>query len=177
MLGEAYRMMKKYEAAASEYEKALDLKPNDFAVHLGLATLFWETKNYDKALAELQEVLAGRPNDPEASYLLGDILVTRHQYSEAEPYLAVALGGTGSTVYFAHALRGKIWASQDKTAEAIKEFQQALPGDIDGSFHFQIYRLYTRVGNQKAAAEALRESEAIRHQQAEDIRAAFERSE
>jgi tetratricopeptide (TPR) repeat protein len=177
MLGEAYRMMKKYEAAETEYRKALDLKRNDPSVHLGLATLFWETKDYDKALAELREVLTERPNDPEASYLMGDILVAGHQYSEAEPYLAAALGATGSTIYFAHALRGKIFASQDRTAEAIKEFQLALPGDSDGSFHFQIFRLYTRVGNQKAAAEALRESEAIRQRQAEDIRAAFERNE
>jgi len=177
LLGEAYRMMKKYEASKAEYQRALELKPKDSSVHLGLATLYWQAKEYDKALPELQDALAGRPNDPEASYLMGDILVARHQYSEAQPYLTAALGAAGRTVYYVHALRGKIFATQDRTDEAIKEFQQALPGDDDGSFHFQIYRLYTKVGNQKAAAAALRDSEAIRRRQAEDMQAAFERSE
>jgi tetratricopeptide (TPR) repeat protein len=177
LLGEAYRMMKKHEASESEYRKALELKPKDPTVHLGLATLYWQTKDYDKALPELQQALAGRPNDPEASYLMGEIMVARHQYSDAQPYLTVALNATGSTVYYAHALRGKILAAQDRTDEAIKEFQLALPGDDDGSFHFQIYRLYTKVGNQKAAAAALRDSEAIRQRQAQGMRAAFERSE
>ena len=177
LLGEAYRMMKKYEASKAEYQRALELKPNDSSVHLGLATLYWQAKEYDKALPELQDALAGRPNDPEASYLMGDILVARHQYSEAQPYLTAALGAAGRTVYYVHALRGKIFASQDQTDEAIKEFQLALPGDDDGSFHFQIYRLFTKVGNQKAAAAALRDSEAIQKRQAEDIRVALERSE
>jgi len=177
LLGEAYRMMKKHEASESEYRRALELKPKDPAVHLGLATLYWQTKEYDKALPELQQALAKRPNDPEASYLMGDILVARHQYSEAQPYLEAALSAAGNTVYYAHALRGKIFAAQDRTNDAIKEFQLALPGDDDGSFHFQIYRLYTKVGNERAAAAALRDSEAIRRRQAEGMRAAFERSE
>ena len=169
LLGEAYRMMKKYDASESEFQKALELKPKDPAVYLGLATLYWQAKEYDKALPDLQDALARRPNDPEASYLMGDILVARHQYSEAQPYLTAALGAAGSTVYYVHALRGKIFASQDRTDDAIKEFQLALPGDDDGSFHFQLYRLYTKTGNQKAAAAALRDSEAIRQRKAEGM--------
>jgi len=177
MLGEVYRMMRKHDAAELEYRRALELNPKDPAVHLGLATLFWQSKEYEKALPELADTLAGRPNDPEASYLMADILVARRQYSEAQPYLAAALGATGTTVYYAHALRGKILTSRDRTAEAIKEFQLALPGDTDGSFHFQIYRLYMKAGNQKAAAAALRVSEAIRQRQTEEMQAALELSE
>lgn len=176
LLGEAYRMMKKYEASEAEYRRSLELKPQEPAVHLGLATLYWQTKDYDKALPELQEALAGRPHDPEASYLMGDILVARHQFSDAQPYLTAALGAAGSTVYYVHALRGKIFASQHRTDDAIKEFQLALPGDDDGSFHFQLYRLYTQTGSQKAAAAALRDSEAIRQRKAEGMQLVFERS-
>jgi tetratricopeptide (TPR) repeat protein len=177
LLGETYRMMKKSEKSEQEYRRALELKPNDAAVRLGLATLYWQTKEYDKAVPELRDVLAGRPQDPEASYLMGDILVSRHQYSQAGPYLAAALHAAGSTAYYAHALRGKILASEDRTEEAIKELQLALPGDDDGSFHFQIYRLYVKAGNQAAAATALRDSEAIRQRQADSLQAAFARSE
>jgi tetratricopeptide (TPR) repeat protein len=176
LLGEAYRMMKKYVASEAEYRRSIELKPQEPAVHLGLATLYWQTKEYDKALPELQDALAGRPHDPEASYLMGDILVTRRQFSDAQPYLTAALGASGSTVYYTHGLLGKILASEDRTDDAIKEFQLALPGDDDGSFHFQLYRLYTKIGNQKAAAAALRDSEAIRQRKAEGMQLVFERS-
>ena len=177
LLGESYRMMKKYEASEAEYKRSLELKPQEPAVHLGLATLYWQKKEYDKALPELQDALAGRPHDPEASYLMGDILVARHQFSDAQPYLTAALGAAGRTVYYVHALRGKIFASEDRTDDAIKEFQLALPGDDDGSFHFQLYRLYTKSGNQNAAAAALRDSEAIRQRKAEGMQQVFDRSQ
>lgn len=177
LLGEAYRMMKKYEASEAEYRRSLELKPQEPAVHLGLATLYWQKKEYGKALPELQVALAGRPHDPEASYLMGDILVARRQFSDAQPYLTAALGASGSTVYYAHGLLGKILASEDRTDDAIKEFQLALPGDDDGSFHFQLYRLYTKTGNQNAAAAALRDSEAIRQRKAEGMQQVFDRSQ
>jgi tetratricopeptide (TPR) repeat protein len=177
LLGEAYRMMKRYDASESEYHEALRLKPRDRAVSLGLATLFWQEKQFDKALPALQDALAASPHDPEASYLMGDILVARHEYGEAEPYLTVALGAIGKTVFYAHALRGKIFVLQDQTQKAIREYQLALPGDDDGSFHFQISRLYLKAGNQQAAAAALRDSEAIRRRQDQNLQMAFERSE
>lgn len=177
LLGRAYRMKQKYKASESEYRKALDLKPKDPAAHLGLATLFWQEKEYDKALPEIQATLLARPNDPEASYLMADILVARHQYSQARPYLTAALGAFGRTIYFVHALRGEVFASDGQVDEAIKEFQSALPGDSDGSFHFQLYRLYAKTGNQKAAAAALRGSQAIRRRSEENLQQAFERSD
>jgi tetratricopeptide (TPR) repeat protein len=177
LLADAYRSMNKYDIAETEYRKALALKPGDGAVRLGLATLYWQSKKYDEALPEIKEALAARPNDPEASYLMGDILVARRQYSEARSYVATALGASGKTAYYAHALLGKIYASEAQTDQAIKELQLALPGDDDGSFHFQIYQLYKTVGDQKAAAAALRESEAIRQRLATEMRVAIERSE
>ena len=177
LLGEAYRMMKRYDASESEYQAALSLKPKDPSVCLGLATLFWQQKNYDKALPPLQDALAARPHDPEASYIMGDILVTRRQYAQAQPYLTVAEGAIGKTAYYAHALRGKIFASEDLTDKAIREYQLALPGDDDGSLHFQISRLYLKTGNHQAAAAALRDSEAIRRRKEQNLQMAFERSE
>jgi tetratricopeptide (TPR) repeat protein len=177
LLGDAYRTMNKYEIAETEYRKALALKPRDPALHLALATLYWQSKKYDQALPEINEALAARPNDPEANYLMGDILVARHQYSVARSYVTIALGANGKTAYYAHALLGKIYASQALTDKAIRELQFALPGDDDGSFHFQIYQLYKTVGDQKAAAAALRESEAIRQRLAAETRMAIERNE
>ncbi len=174
LLGGSYRDMKKYKESETEYKKALEIRPKEPAVRLGLATLYWQSRKYDSAVPELEEVLAARPGDPEASYLMGDILVGRHQFSDAQPYLTAALGATGKTVYYAHALLGKIDASQDHADEAIKQLKQALPGDDDGSFHFQIYQLYKKVGDSKAAAIALRDSEELRRKQAYSRQSAME---
>ena len=61
-----------------------------------------------------------------------------------------------------HALLGKIYASQGRMPEAIKELQQALPDDRDGSLHYQIYMLHKKIGDESAAHEALKQSEALR---------------
>ena len=177
LLGEAYRTMNKADAAETEYRKALELKPRDPAAQLGLATLFWQSRRYDDALPLLQDVLAQRSGDPEASYLMGDILVGRREYAEARPFLTAALAGSGKTVYYAHASLGKIYAAEGQGDKAIRELQSALPGDDDGSFHVQISQLYKKTGNQQAAAEALRQSEAIRQRQAATMRGAMQRNE
>jgi tetratricopeptide (TPR) repeat protein len=108
---------------------------------------------------------------------MGDILVARHQYAEARSYATPALGAAGKTAYYAHALLGKIYSAQGQTDEAIKELKRALPGDADGSFHFQIYQLYKRVGDAKAAAAALQVSETLRQKRAQSLREAIERSQ
>jgi tetratricopeptide (TPR) repeat protein len=177
LLGEAYRAMNNDKLSEAEFRQALAISPGDAAAHLGLATLYWQAKGYDKAIPELRDTLAKRPNDPEASYLMGDILVARRHYSEAYPYARAGLAASGKTAYYAHALLGKIYASEGKMEKAIKELQLALPGDDDGSIHFQIYQAYRRVGDPQAAADALRDSEAIRQRLDLEIRAALERSE
>jgi hypothetical protein len=48
--------------------------------------------------------------------------------------------------------------------------QQAITDDPDGSFHFQIARLYKQIGDENAASEALKRSEALRKKRAERAR-------
>jgi tetratricopeptide (TPR) repeat protein len=170
MLGNVYRDAKKFNQAEAEYRKAIELEPRDAAAHLGLAVTFYREFLLDKALPELRTVLQLAPQNPQASFMMADILCLRREFAQAEPYAKAALNGDQSNLPLVHALLGKIYASRGRTTEAIKELQQALPDDQDGSFHYQIAVLYRQVGDANAAREALKQSEALRTKQEDRAR-------
>jgi tetratricopeptide (TPR) repeat protein len=178
LLGDVYRDRQNFKEAEAEYRKAIELKPRDAAAHMGLAATFHRAFQLDEALPEVKTVLELAPQDPEANYLMADILVYRHEFAQAEPYAKAALRGDPPRLPRVHALLGKIYASQGRTAEAIAELQQAITDDPDGSFHYEIARLYKQIGDEKAASEALKQSEALRKKRArraeETIRAVVE---
>lgn len=73
-----------------------------------------------------------------------------------------ALSDTSVNAPDAHALLGKIYAAEGKDLEAIAELKKALVADRDGSYHYQLYRIYKKIGDEKSAAVALKEFRAIR---------------
>lgn len=166
LLGDVYRDRQNFKEAEAEYRKAIELKPRDAAAHMGLAATFHRAFRLDEALPEVKTVLELAPQDPEANYMMADILVYRHEFAQAEPYAKAALHGDPPRLPRVHALLGKIYASQGRTAEAIVELQQAIADDPDGSFHYQIAKLYKQIGNEGAASEALKKSEALRKNRA-----------
>lgn len=162
MLGDVYREGKKFNEAEAEYRKAIELKPLGVSAHFGLAATFYRLFLYDKALPELKTVLQLEPQNPQANFMMADILAFKREFAQAEPYADAALHGAPSNLPFAHALLGKIYGAQGRAPEAIKELQQALPEDHDGSFHYQIAMLYKKIGDERAARRALEQSEALR---------------
>jgi len=90
------------------------------------------------------------------------ISFTAGEDETSNPASFSSMHGAQSNLPLVHALLGRIYASQGRTAEAIKQLQQALPDDHDGSFHYQMDVLYKQVGGLSAAREALKQSEALR---------------
>ena len=173
LLAQTYLEKHDFKEAESEYRTAIQLKPNDLAGHLGLATTYYRVFQFDKALAELEKALQINSKDPEVCYLMGEVLVYQRQYSDALPYLKTALNGVPSTVLMVHALIGKVYASQGRDAEAVAELKQSLAADRNGSYHYQLYQLYKKLGDEKAAEAALRKSETLRKNQLDSQRAQF----
>lgn len=163
VLAEAYREQKSLKEAEAEYQKAIQLRPDLLSAHIGLATAYWGASEQDKAIPELRKALELNPRDPEAAFMMGDILVAQHQFVDAMPYLDLALRGSGTNLPRVHALRGKAYAAQGQTLEAIAELKQSLAADPDGSYHYQLYQVYKQLGDVSAATEALRQSESIRN--------------
>jgi tetratricopeptide (TPR) repeat protein len=162
MLGDVYREGKKFNEAEAEYRKAIELEPLGVSAHFGLAATFYRLFHYDEALPELKTVLQLEPRNPQANFMMADILAFKREFVQAEPYAEAALHGAPSNLPLVHALLGKIYGAQGRASEAIKELQQALPDDHDGSFHYQVAMLYKKIGDERAAREALEQSEALR---------------
>lgn len=161
LLAELYRQKYQEDRAEEEYLQVIELRPNDLAAHLGLADAYSISTQFDKATAEVKRVLALDPNQPDANYLMGNVLVSQHQFTEAIPYLETALKSHSPKTPLVHALMSRVYASQGRTQDAISELRQALPADQDGSLHYQIFVLYRKAGDQQAAANALEKSRTL----------------
>jgi len=162
LLGDAYREGEHFREAEEEYRRAIQISPHGFAGHFGLAATYYQNFKIDQAAEKLKEALDLKSDDPDASFLMGSILVLRRQYDRARPYLLKGLQGNPNNVPHVYALFGKIDAAQGRLKEARVELEKSLEADNDGSYHYQLSRVYTQLGNKQAAAAALAQSEAIR---------------
>jgi tetratricopeptide (TPR) repeat protein len=164
LLGDIYRQRRCFDDAQAEYEKALTLTPNDPAALLGLASAYLGNGNIDKTVETTQLGLKQAAADAELNLLMGEALVSRHKYANAEPYLLKALNAKPQMLPHVHALLGQVYAEAGKTQQAIEQLKLGLQSDQDGSLHYQLARLYRRTGDTKAAATAIDQMKAIQQQ-------------
>ena len=162
LLGDIFRQKRHWSEAESEYRKAINLDPKSRAARLSLAiVLFTEMKadeafNLDKAL--LNEV----PDEPEANLLAADILAQKHEFAQAEPFLARCKDLKVDLVPRYHVLLGQVYAATGRISAAISEYQLGLSADQDGSIHYQLSRLYQRIGDKVDAKREIRISQEVR---------------
>ena len=89
-------------------------------------------------------------------------MVARHQHAEGMSHMTFALAGTATILPHVRALRSRGYAAQGQTEEVLAELKQSLDGDPDGSYHFQIYQSFKKLGDEPAAAAASQKSESVR---------------
>ena len=164
LLGDVYRQQKNFPDAEQEYRKALAVQPGDTGALFGLSLALLADDQIDEAFRLAQAAMAKNPDDPELNAVMGEILCARNDFSGAEPYLKKSLNTKPELVPHVHALLGKVYAQTDRTQEAITEFKLALDADKDGRIHYQIARLYLKVGDRDSAKQAFDESDRIRKQ-------------
>jgi tetratricopeptide (TPR) repeat protein len=164
LLGDVYRQQKDFPDAEHEYRKALALQPEDPGALFGLSLALLANDQIDEALRLAQAAMAKDPDDPELNAVMGEILCARNDFSGAEPYLKKSLNTKPELVPHVHALLGKVYAQTDRTQQAITEFKLAFAADKDGRIHYQIARLYLKVGDRDSAKQAFDESDRIRKQ-------------
>src|SRR5581483_2631156 len=115
----------------------------------------------DEALRLAEGALKKNPDDPEFNAVMGEILCEKTQYAGAEPYLKKALNTKPEFVPHVHALLGRVYAETNRTQQAIAEMTLALSDDKDGRIHYQIARLYMKVGDRNSANKALEVSKRL----------------
>lgn len=154
LLGDIHRQQKAFPDAEQEYRKALVLRPGDSGALFGLSLALLADGQNDEALAVAQAALEKNPDDPELNAVMGEILCARNDFLGAEPYLKKSLNTKPEFVSRVHALLGNVYAKTNRTQQAIAELKLGLPSDKDGSLHYQIARLYLKVGDTDSAKQA-----------------------
>lgn len=161
LTGDMFRQKRRWSDAEAEYRKAIALDPKGRTARLNLAIILFTELQTDEALALDKSLLDERPGDPEANLLAGEIFVQQNKFSQAEPYLIRCKDLKTELVPRLHALRGRVYAETGRTEDAIAEYKLALRADADGSLHYQIGRLYQKIGNRASAEEAFRDSQRL----------------
>jgi tetratricopeptide (TPR) repeat protein len=164
LLGDIYRQQKNAPEAEQEYRKALALRPEDTGAQFGLSLALLAAGENDEALSLAQTALEKNPDDPELNAVMGEILCARNEYTDAEPFLKKSLNTKPEFVSRVHALLGNVYAKTNRTQEAIAELKLALDSDKDGSLHYQIARLYLKVGDRASANQAFEVSKRIQRE-------------
>ena len=164
LLGDIYRQQKNFPDAEQEYRKALALSPADTGAQFGLSLAMLAAGQNDEALSLAQAALEKNPDDPELNAVMGEILCANSDFAAAEPFLKKSLNTKPEFVARVHALLGNVYAKTDRTQEAISELKLGLVSDKDGSLHYQIARLYLKVGDRAAAQQAFEESKRLQRE-------------
>lgn len=161
LVGDLYRYQQQSDNAILEYRKALTLDPHDAAALLGAAATYFSVSQYDEATAMVQKALADRPLDPKSNLLMAEILGAQGHESESLPYLIKCANIAPQFQARVHYLLGRAAAKDGNLQEAIHQFELALPGDEDGSTHYQLSRLYRKTGELAKAQTAEAEAKAL----------------
>ncbi|MFN7994763.1 MAG: tetratricopeptide repeat protein [Bryobacteraceae bacterium] len=91
LIGTAAFMNRNFATAAQELQKAIALNPEMPSIHSWYGQALLETGDPDGAAVAFRKELESDPTDFEANARLGQILSSRRQFSEAEPYLRRAV--------------------------------------------------------------------------------------
>lgn len=70
--------MRRYEEAIAQFEKALELEPNQPGIHRNLGIFLARLGRYDEAKAHLRATLQIVPNEPAARETLEEIEAQHH---------------------------------------------------------------------------------------------------
>jgi tetratricopeptide (TPR) repeat protein len=164
LMGDMLQEKRDLAEAAAEYRKAISLKPDFLAAHVGLARVLNSSKEFDKAEQEARLVLDASPTEPEANFLMGEILIHRSEPAKALPFLLKAQDALPEELPVLHADLSMIFEDNGDLPRAIAEMKQAVSADVDGTYHYRLGRLYQKAGDRAAANAELETAEKLRRQ-------------
>jgi tetratricopeptide (TPR) repeat protein len=136
--------------AIDEYRAAVAMKPSVPNLHYSLGHLLWKDLKTAEARKEFEAELAINPRHVGALHDLGNTYLLEHQPEQALPYLTRAAAidpGDPDT----HRDLGTGYAELHDYGRAETEFKAAIPGDHDGSVHYELARVYQAQGEKENA--------------------------
>lgn len=114
------------KAAADLYRRALQLRSNFPAAHVGLARVLLDLNDYKSALQEIADARDGRPVYPEASAVEGRIYRSAAFWDDAAASFRRAIREARGFQPEAHTGLALLFEEEGKNEEAAAEFRTAL---------------------------------------------------
>ena len=151
---EVSRNQGRHWESANEWQKALELDPDNPKIKHELAVSLYLKRDYDAAKAVIDELLKKEPQSGELNYLAGAILLYKQQAERALPFLENAVQ-LSPELTGAHSALGRAYMSLGEAAKAIPHLKEGLSSDEDGSLHFQLAQAYQRTGQKELARRTL----------------------
>lgn len=165
----------RYTDAVAELEAAARLAPTQPELVFQLASAYYSAQDFDKAMVTLSPLLKSYPNDPRLLSLQGQSLLQLQQPEEAVAIFEQLLTRTPRDPRVRLFL-GRAYFQGGYYGEAVPLLEEQLPHDSDGSFHVQLARAYTALGQRDKAAPLLTKSQELQKAD-EERRAAIARRE
>jgi len=150
------------DQALLEYEKAVQLDPNNYVIHLKLGVAYARSKKLDKSIEELKKASELNPKDVEAHYLLAIIYSSQSKEDKATGEYEIILKKLSeenpeSAEVFA--LLGQLYYSQGKTQAAIDQFEKILAKNPKNSETLSILgSLYLDLSKRDKAVDCFKKS-------------------
>src|SRR5215472_2351298 len=132
LLGLAQMQLGKWSDAQWAFEEAAKVEPGNAKAYLGAGSALNEQKDYAGAQVALQESLELRPDSAEVHYEMARSLWGQNKLQPAEQHVRQAIE-LNKDYAGPHALMGNIYLQREDPEDALKEFQEYLRLDPQGS--------------------------------------------
>ena len=161
LVGNLYRNQQQPDKALAEYAKALAINAHDPAALQGSVLAELDANRTEDALSLDRRALTDQLFDPQLNLLMAEILERQNKSAEEMPFLARAATVPAELQFRLHYLLGRVDERNQQLPAAIEQFELALPGDKDGSIHYQLSRLYRKQGSTEAADRMLAQAKVL----------------
>jgi tetratricopeptide (TPR) repeat protein len=154
-----------HKQAVEEYKLAIKLAPKEPELYEGLGWEYWALGQTAQAAQSFAEQLKLTPESPIAMYNLGSAEAETGQAEAAIPLLErvtkIYVRPTGADYYLGRAL-----ASQNRNAEAAREFERAttLTGEMQRRAWYELSQVYRHLGEPAKAHAAVLKFQELKQQ-------------
>lgn len=148
--------MKNYEGAVVEYQKAVEIAPNQPGTHFKLGDLYWSLSRWNEAGEQFKAEIVNDPRNCQSHWKLGNILLQQsQQLDEALGHIdqALKLCPTHADVLLD---RGRILLKLHRAPEALPYLEEgAKYHPTDATIYFALSQAYRATGKPEQARTAM----------------------
>ncbi len=116
---------KEYDEAIKYFQKAYEIKKDDYEVLANLGNVYAAKKDYDNAVTYLKKAYEVKKDDYRIPQALAEVLYEKKDYKQALKYIneAIKLKGDDPTLY---RIRAAIYKAMGKRRSALRDLKKAM---------------------------------------------------